>query len=177
MAKSIEKIKRRLREFESSVEKEPYVLLEAKGCILISESAKELFFKKQVEEDEFVNWLNGIARHLSRGNFFRGFEVFVVRLPDRPEDMFAILREEGPGEKKEKTGLNLTKREMETLTCSVRGLTNKEIAASLKISPGTVNAHLDSIYRKLGVSSRLEAMLAALKYGLVPYPPWSKTAC
>lgn len=172
MAKSIKRLKKLLKELESSVEKEPYVVFEGGSDVLISDSAKELFNKKKVKEDEFVNWLNLIARHLIKNNFFKGFQVFMIRLPDRPEDIFAILREEG---RAEKAGFGLTKREKETLTYSVRGLTNKEIAACLNISAGTVNAHLDSIYRKMGVSNRLEATLAALKCGLVPYHLWSKT--
>jgi len=35
------------------------------------------------------------------------------------------------------------------------------------VSPGTINSHLDSIYRKLGCSNRLEAAFTALRCGLV----------
>jgi DNA-binding NarL/FixJ family response regulator len=48
----------------------------------------------------------------------------------------------------------LTAREVEVLKLAARGLTNAQIAQELFLSPRTVNAHLNSIYHKLGVSSR-----------------------
>ncbi len=48
----------------------------------------------------------------------------------------------------------------------VRGESNKSIADIMKISPGTVNTHLDNIYSKLGCSNRLSACLIALRNGL-----------
>ena len=47
------------------------------------------------------------------------------------------------------------------------GQTNKEIGGSLYLSPGTVKAHLDSIYRKLGASDRAQAVAMALRRGLL----------
>ncbi len=44
-----------------------------------------------------------------------------------------------------------------------RGKTNKQIAASLYVSPFTVKTHLQHVYRKLGVESRTEALSQALK--------------
>ncbi|MBS3908533.1 MAG: response regulator transcription factor [Actinobacteria bacterium] len=57
---------------------------------------------------------------------------------------------------------SLTPRESEVLTLLRRGMTNAEIAATLYLSKKTVKNHLSSIYRKLGVSSRPEAMLQSL---------------
>ena len=51
----------------------------------------------------------------------------------------------------------LSKREQEVLRCLARGLMYKEIASELSISPNTVCTHLESIYRKLHVHSRLDA--------------------
>ena len=53
----------------------------------------------------------------------------------------------------------LTRRETEVLARVSRGETNKEIAASLYISVNTVERHLANIYTKLGVRSRIEALL------------------
>jgi serine/threonine protein kinase/DNA-binding NarL/FixJ family response regulator len=57
--------------------------------------------------------------------------------------------------------VELTPREMEVIQLLAEGLSNKEIARSLFISPRTVNFHLDNIYSKLGVSSRTEAAIYA----------------
>jgi serine/threonine protein kinase/DNA-binding CsgD family transcriptional regulator len=61
----------------------------------------------------------------------------------------------------------LTSREVEVLQLLAEGLSNKEIAQALVITPRTVNFHLDNIYSKLGVSSRTEAAIYALRHGLV----------
>jgi DNA-binding CsgD family transcriptional regulator len=53
----------------------------------------------------------------------------------------------------------LTKREIEVLRYISQGKTNKEIASKLFISEHTVRTHLNRIYKKLGVDSRVEAAL------------------
>jgi DNA-binding NarL/FixJ family response regulator len=60
----------------------------------------------------------------------------------------------------------LTAREVEVLRLVARGLTNAEIARELYLSPRTVNAHLNSVYHKLGVSSRSAATRFAVEHGL-----------
>ena len=85
-----------------------------------------------------------------------------MRFPDRSNDILVILREEcSPGHEKFK----LTIKEKEILGHLIKGLRNKEIATSLNMSPHTVNAHLDSIYNKFGVTNRLAAAIIALKNG------------
>jgi DNA-binding NarL/FixJ family response regulator len=61
----------------------------------------------------------------------------------------------------------LSDREMEVLSCVVRGMSNKEIAALLGISHQTVKNHVTSILRKLGVEDRTQAVVYALKRGWV----------
>jgi DNA-binding NarL/FixJ family response regulator len=60
----------------------------------------------------------------------------------------------------------LTGRELDVLRELSKGLTNREIAASLYISEYTVKNHLHSILEKLGASNRREAVKIARKYGL-----------
>jgi DNA-binding NarL/FixJ family response regulator len=60
----------------------------------------------------------------------------------------------------------LTPREKEILGCLATGCTNKEIGESLFISEKTVKTHLNSIFRKLNVSGRLQAILHAINKGL-----------
>jgi DNA-binding NarL/FixJ family response regulator len=61
----------------------------------------------------------------------------------------------------------LSDREMEVLSCVVRGMSNKEIAALLGISHQTVKNHVTSILRKFGVEDRTQAVVYALKRGWV----------
>jgi len=60
---------------------------------------------------------------------------------------------------------SLSQRELEVLEWAGRGLSNKEIAAQLVISPRTVQAHMSNIFGKLQVGSRTEAILHALRQG------------
>ena len=62
----------------------------------------------------------------------------------------------------------LTGREVEILRLAARGLTNKDIAAVLVISPKTVANHIEHIYAKIGASTRAMAGLYAMKHGLLP---------
>lgn len=66
-----------------------------------------------------------------------------------------------------KAKLNLTDREQEVLHWLVQGASNEEIANRLYISIATVKAHLTAIFHKLGVTSRTQAIIRALKLGLV----------
>ena len=61
----------------------------------------------------------------------------------------------------------LTGREMDVLTLLARDKSNKEISANLYISEITVKAHLRSVFAKLNVLSRTEAIAAASRRGLV----------
>jgi DNA-binding NarL/FixJ family response regulator len=61
----------------------------------------------------------------------------------------------------------LSERESEVLTLVARGAANKEIATSMGLSVRTVEAHLRSIFSKLLVGSRTEAVVFAVKAGLL----------
>jgi DNA-binding NarL/FixJ family response regulator len=61
----------------------------------------------------------------------------------------------------------LSERELEVLRLIVEGRDNAAIAAALFISPNTVKSHVVSIFGKLGVESRLQASVQALRRGLV----------
>ena len=70
-----------------------------------------------------------------------------VRTPDRPE--------------------TLTERETEVLRLVAEGQSNKTIARTLSISEGTAKTHVANLMGKLGVSSRTQAALHAIRAGLV----------
>jgi DNA-binding NarL/FixJ family response regulator len=59
----------------------------------------------------------------------------------------------------------LTGRETEVLRLAARGMANKQISVALDVSDRTVQAHLTSVFRKLGVGSRTEAVLHGLRQG------------
>ena len=61
----------------------------------------------------------------------------------------------------------LSAREREVLLLAAKGLSSKEVAKRLYISERTVQTHLASIYDKLGSRNKTEALLLALKYGVV----------
>ncbi len=63
--------------------------------------------------------------------------------------------------------VELTPRELDVIRLVAKGLSNKEIGQSLSISPRTVNFHLDHLFAKLGVRSRTEAAILALRQGWV----------
>jgi HD-GYP domain-containing protein (c-di-GMP phosphodiesterase class II) len=69
-------------------------------------------------------------------------------------------RREGPA--------GLTPREIEVLRLLARGLSNKQIAATLVIAPKTVGNHVEHIYAKTGASNRAGAGLFAMQHGLLP---------
>src|SRR3954471_19862021 len=62
----------------------------------------------------------------------------------------------------------LTAREVDVLRLLSRGLSNKEIAQRLVISPKTVANHIEHIYAKIGASTRATASLFAMQHGLLP---------
>lgn len=61
----------------------------------------------------------------------------------------------------------LSPRELEVLTLIGRGFSNKEIGAALSVVESTVKVHVTNILSKLGVSDRTQAILAAIKRGIV----------
>jgi len=61
----------------------------------------------------------------------------------------------------------LTPREAEVIGLLARGLQTKQVATALGISPKTADTHIQSAYRKMGVSTRAAAALFAMEHGLV----------
>ncbi|HVA28640.1 MAG TPA: LuxR C-terminal-related transcriptional regulator [Candidatus Baltobacteraceae bacterium] len=79
-------------------------------------------------------------------------ETVVRRIgqPDAPADDFALTRREG-----------------DVLALLAEGLRTPEIAGRLQLAPTTVRSHIQNLLPKLGVHSRAEAVIFALKHGLV----------
>lgn len=81
-----------------------------------------------------------------------------------PKAAERLMREIRAPESPEK----LTERETEVLRLLATGKANKEIAAEMHISETTVKTHVSNILMKLGVPSRTQAALYAVRIGLVP---------
>lgn len=88
-----------------------------------------------------------------------------------PQELVELLRLAGQGREEEREARaslgQITPREKEVLQALAEGLSNKEIAARLHVSVDTERTHMMNILNKLGVHSRLQALLFAARHGLV----------
>jgi two-component system response regulator DegU len=110
--------------------------------------------------------LVGVIREVANGKFVIWENVFTRRELDE------WLNNQVDGSRKSYSEPGspfhpLSDREMEVLSCVVRGMSNKEIAHQLGISHQTVKNHVTSILRKFGVEDRTQAVVYALKRGWV----------
>ncbi len=80
--------------------------------------------------------------------------------------MLAAPEQEAKSGKAERPA-GLSEREVQVLALAVRGLSNREMAERLVVSPKTIGHHVESIYAKIGVSTRVGATLFALQHGLI----------
>lgn len=64
----------------------------------------------------------------------------------------------------------LTPRELEVLGFVAQSLTNREIAAKLKITHHTIKAHVSVIIHKLNAKNRMDAVMRAYQLGLINPP-------
>jgi len=87
------------------------------------------------------------------------------------EELLALLRLAGQNREEELEARasieQITPREKEVLQKLAKGLSNKEIAAKLHMSVDTERTHMMNILNKLGVHSRLQALVFAARHGLV----------
>lgn len=87
--------------------------------------------------------------------------------PEKVLGMAALLEASRAGGASRPT---LTKRESEVLRFLADGLSARQIATRLSLSERTVNTHVATLYRKLAVSNRVEAVREGMRLGLVPPP-------
>jgi two-component system, NarL family, response regulator LiaR len=91
-----------------------------------------------------------------------------------PAIIAKILKYGTQGRKEEAgqpTADKLSVREMEVLKLAARGMSNKEIADELFLSVRTVKAHLGSVFSKMGVASRTEAIVTGVREGWLSIEP------
>jgi predicted ATPase/DNA-binding CsgD family transcriptional regulator/transcriptional regulator with XRE-family HTH domain len=95
-------------------------------------------------------------------------QMLAYALEERPEPSLSPDYASPPEQQNAAEPLHdLTSRELEVLRLVARGLTNEEVAKQLYLSPHTVQAHLRSIYSKLGGTNRLGATRFAIEHDLV----------
>jgi len=83
------------------------------------------------------------------------------------EALRVIVRERESHREAQALSEQLTPREREVLQSLAEGLSDKEIAQRLHVGVGTVHSHITNILSKLEVSSRLQALVFAVRHGLV----------
>jgi HD-GYP domain-containing protein (c-di-GMP phosphodiesterase class II) len=132
--------------------------------------------------------ISGLARVLGAADAYQSMREPRPYRPARPpEDAMAELRAEvtagrldgaavdavldaaGHRVPRRRTAVaGLTAREVEVLILLARGLSNKQIATRLVITPKTAGNHIEHIYAKTGASSRAAAAMFAVRHGLLP---------
>lgn len=81
------------------------------------------------------------------------------------EGLAAAIRHQSQSDKP-----HLTAREAEVLVCLAQGRSVSQVAHSLYLSESTVKTHISRVYEKLGAVNRAQAVMAAVRLGLVPVP-------
>ena len=84
-----------------------------------------------------------------------------------PDAVIAVVEAAGQQAPRLERPAGLTERETEVLALLARGLQTKQVARALGISVKTADHHIQSAYRKIGVSTRAGATLFAMEHGLV----------
>ena len=72
-----------------------------------------------------------------------------------------------PSDRRPRNPGGLTRREVDVLRLAARGLTTRQIADRLYISPKTADHHIQHIYGKIGTSTRAGAALWAMQHAVV----------
>jgi len=113
------------------------------------------YLLKDISGQELVNAINAV----SKGD--------VVLHPSIARKVIWHYQHVGDKRVKRKVFNLLSEEEMTTVNLAAKGMKNKDIALEMHLSIHTIESHLCSIFNKLGVGSRTEAVIQALKRGWV----------
>jgi two-component system NarL family response regulator len=119
------------------------------------------------DEDIYRSLQAGAQGYLLKDVFFHELEDAIRKVNAGLRRIPNVIAERLAGRM---GGSELTGRELEVLEQIVRGGSNKEIAAALKISEATVKSHINNILGKLGVNDRTQAATTALQRGIIHLP-------
>jgi LuxR family maltose regulon positive regulatory protein len=104
-----------------------------------------------------------MSRMLSQLQADRELQTYV----DQIQTAFPRFQETVAAKRQDQLAKPLTNRELQILELLRRRMTNKEIAAKLTISVGTVKGHTVHIYEKLGIKGRRQAVEKAIEVGIL----------
>ncbi|HEY6542677.1 MAG TPA: response regulator transcription factor [Ktedonobacteraceae bacterium] len=130
----------------SAYDDEPYLMA-------LLEAGAAGFLLKNVHGQELLQAIRAVARGES------------VLQPSLAEKMMRRLSTRS--DTMQHSAHMLSEREFDVLRMAARGLPNKEIAARMNLSIRTVHSHLANIFMKMQVGSRTEAVLQALRQGMI----------
>jgi DNA-binding NarL/FixJ family response regulator len=130
----------------SAYDDEPYLMA-------LLDAGAAGFLLKNVHGQELIKAVRAVAR---------GESVLQPSLAEK-----VMRRLSAHAESAQRSASTLSEREFDVLRLAARGLPNKEIAARLGLSIRTVHSHLANIFLKMQVGSRTEAVLLALRQGLI----------
>lgn len=119
------------------------------------------YLSKEISADELVDTVRRVARGEHPIN-----ETLTAR-PKLAEQVLTQFQELSWRSEAEGFISPLTPREKEILNYIAQGYLNKQIAAELNISEQTIKNHVTSILRKLNANARTEAVVVAIKQGLI----------
>jgi DNA-binding NarL/FixJ family response regulator len=119
------------------------------------------YLDKETSADTLISMIRRVAR---------GEHPINESLTTRPKVAEQVLLQFHELSRQDEAGTfiaPLTSRETEILNCMARGYLNKQIAVELGISEQTIKNHITSILRKLNANARTEAVVVAIKNGLI----------
>lgn len=133
-------------------------LLEAAGAPLYAYASDRALYERWVEELRSRLGHTAFGTAWTQGRAMSP-EVAIEYALEKPQTPEREARDAYPA--------GLSAREVEVLRLVARGMTNARVGRELYISPRTVNRHLNSVYRKLGVGSRAAATRFASEHDLL----------
>ncbi|MDD5037872.1 MAG: response regulator transcription factor [Dehalococcoidales bacterium] len=119
------------------------------------------YLSKEVSPDELVDTI----RHVAHGE--HPINESLITRPKVAEQVLVQFQELSLQSEAEDFLAPLTPRETEILNCMAQGYLNKQIAIELNISEQTIKNHITSILRKLNANARTEAVVVAIRQGLI----------